>query len=195
LEQHKPKHSKIYRGGETDTTFDSNSSAEQVVILPPEEELRSQTDQRKSFAVSVLMRISALLFGVQIGVFFVSHYSPNPIKNFSTALAATPILKIEVLQIGLALVGLVYFAWSIYRYAMRDRGLSTEALLSNITWLIIKPIVIYLMWTFVFFIFSALGASWFSFIAGCWIALSSYDSKFHDRRKSRPNFRITSFGG
>ncbi|MEI7987142.1 MAG: hypothetical protein WCI55_16085 [Armatimonadota bacterium] len=169
MEQHKPKHDRIILSDQDYSH--STSYQEEVIILPPGQEQVVQIESKRSFVLSLLLRIGGLCIGSAMALFFLSHYVPADIATlqaFSLGSSATWLL-----------LGVFAAALSrIYVNSAKDQALSIEELKAKSSKIISKPLLSYLGWTFFFFVFAFFGPSWFRWVAAYFIFNAGANLKF-----------------
>ena len=115
---------------------------------------------------------------------FLSQYpagSPDRVAAMVVSLRPTFVPIGIILDLAIA----AFFVVAFYRICCSDRLLSIGAILSNLPWLLLKPIVVGFLWSLLFLIFPRLGDSWFTLVVASLILVSTYDVKFRDRRSER----------
>ena len=181
MEQHRPKSDRIIVT-DAETSY-SRGFDEDVIIHQPAEEQAIRSNQNQSFAISVVMRLVGLGFGSLVALFFLRHYKAG-IPGAFPSITLVSLNGIFICILVAITIG------NIVRRATQDRQLSPEEMFSNWYRLFTRPVMVYLFWTFVFFVFSGLGNTWFTTLIAGVIMFSSYDLKFKGRGFS--NFRFYS---
>jgi hypothetical protein len=169
LPQHRPKVDQIIVT-EPEASY-STGYQDEVIILPPEQEEAVQIESKRSFVYSLGLRIAGFCVGSAMALFFLSHYVPADVatlRNISIASGASWLVA-----------GLLFLALSrIYVLSLKDQTLSIDELKAKASKVVSKPLVSYLGWTFLFFVFGFLGPTWFRWVAAWFVFNAGCNLKF-----------------
>ena len=145
MQQHKPKLKDRVGGNSYGFGTDDN-----VIIQEPGETYQGPIESvRRTFA-SLGLRVLSLAFSLFLAGLFLSHYQlaggASPLESFKS------ITGIFILTFGIVFAGV-----DIWRRASLDRVIPVDQLQGQLGRILFRPVIRYLSWTFIFFVFSGLG--------------------------------------
>jgi hypothetical protein len=169
LEQHKPKLDKLYIPSESESF--STTIVEDVIIHQPQDEDKIKGEESKSLLLAAGLRIVGLILSVFAARLFLSHYVTSDGIAFQHFNLSSQLWQVFIVLLALMVARMV-------AQLRIDRNLPFEQIRGNATKVFTKPFFSYLGWTFLFFVFGALGQTWFRWPAAWFILMSTSHIKF-----------------